>query len=172
MTSVTSDNATDLIKAFEALATDHQLALFYFIYKEMGGSITPAAPGASNVSPAIADGLFNQVKDLSNDEQLQLQRDLIEKKDTELSRQYGGLGETTKLLFWYLLAQGMDSSDIIPLPSGYELPSAAADLLTQIKTIDFQKQITFFRDIVAPMGFDATNSFTSETSEQPVKSGS
>jgi hypothetical protein len=57
------------------------------------------------------------------------------------------------------------------LPSGYELPSAAADLLTQIKTIDFQKQITVFRDVVAPMGFDATTSFTPETAEQPVKSG-
>jgi len=168
MTYVTSNSVPDLVKAFQALSADHQLALFYFIYKEMGGSITPAAPGASTVSPAIAEGLFNQVKALSHDEQLQLQRDLIEKKDTELGREYGALSDTTKLLFWYRLAQGMDSSDIIPLPSGYELPSEAADLLSQIKTIDFQKQITLFRDIVAPMGFDATGSFNAENSAQPV----
>lgn len=165
MTYVTSNSAPDLVEAFQALSTDHQLALFYFIYKEMGGSITPAAPGASTVSPAIAEGLFNQAKALSHDEQLQLQRDLIEKKDTELGREYGALGDTTKLLFWYRLAQGMDSSEIVPLPSGYELPTKAGDLLAQLKTIDFQKQITVFRDIVAPMGFDATGSFGSENAE-------
>lgn len=168
MTYVTSNSAADLVKAFQALATDHQLALFYFIYKEMGGAITPAAPGASTVSPAIAEGLFTQAKALSHDEQLQLQRDLIEKKDTQLGHEYAGLGDTTKLLFWYLLAQGMDSGEIIPLPANYELPSAASDLLGQIKSIDFQKQITLFRDFVAPMGCDKTGSFNARTAEQPV----
>jgi cytochrome c551/c552 len=158
MTYVTSNVAPEQVKAFQALDVDQQLALFYCIYKKMGSSITPAAPGASKASPEIAEGLFNQVKELSFDEQLQLQRDLITKKDSDITREYAALSDTTKLLFWYLLAQGMDNNQIIPMPSDYKLSDDAEQLLTQIQDLDFAKQIDFFRDIVAPMGFDSTGS--------------
>ena len=145
----------ELVQAFQKLGVDEQLALFYFIYKEMGDSITPAAPGASTVSPAIADGLFNQVKELSHEEQLQLQRDLINKADTVHSREYGSMGDTTKLLFWYRLAQGMDANTIIPMPPNYELASESKELMDKIKGLDFGMQMSLFRDYVAPMGADA-----------------
>ncbi len=140
------------VQAFQNLDVDDQLALFYFLYKEMGGSITPAAPGASTVSTEVADGLFNQVKELSHEEQLQRQRDLINKADTQHSRMYGSMSDTTKLLFWYRLSQGMDDGTIIPMPAGYELSSQAQQLFDQIKGVDFEQQITLFRDYVAPMG--------------------
>ncbi|MBF2064834.1 MAG: Orange carotenoid protein [Calothrix sp. C42_A2020_038] len=139
-------------QAFRSLEVDEQLALFWFVYKEMGSSVTPAAPGASTASSEIAEGLFNQVKELSHEQQLQIQRDLINKVDTQISRQYGSLSDTTKLLFWYLLAQGMDNGTIIPMPENYELSSTAQDLLNQIKQKEFEQQITIFRDYVAPMG--------------------
>jgi len=156
MTYVTSNVAPEQVKAFQALDVDQQLALFYFVYKKMGDTITPAAPGASKASPEIAEGLLNQVKELSFDDQLQLQRDLITGKDTVITREYAALSDTTKLLFWYLLAQGMDSNQIIPMPSDYQLSGDANQLFTQIQTLGFEKQITFFRDIVSPMGFDST----------------
>ncbi|NJR49933.1 MAG: hypothetical protein HC780_10560 [Leptolyngbyaceae cyanobacterium CSU_1_3] len=61
MTYTTSNTANELVNAFQSLDVDQQLALFFYIYKEMGNSITPAAPGASTVSPEIAEALFNQV---------------------------------------------------------------------------------------------------------------
>ena len=143
------------VQAWRQLDVDQQLALFWFIYKEMGKSITPAAPGASTVSPEIAEGLFNQVKELSYEEQLQVQRDLINKVDTQISREYGSLGETTKLLFWYRLSQGMDNGTIIPVPDDYQLPSQSQALLGKIKGLAFEQQITLFRDYVAPMGAEA-----------------
>lgn len=155
MTFTQDDAIVQAVDAFRSLNTDDQLALFWFVYKEMGGAITPAAPGASTVSPEIAESLFNQVKEMSHEEQLQLQRDLIENKNTLIAREYGSMGDTTKLLFWYRLAQGMDSGTIIPVPADYSLSGASADLLEQIKGLGFQKQITFFRDLVSPMGVDA-----------------
>ena len=157
MTYTTTNTAPDLVKAFQGLDVDQQLALFYFIYKEMGGSVTPAAPSASTVSPAIAEGLYNQVKGLSHDEQLQLQRDLITHKETTITREYGALSDTTKLLFWYLLAQGMDRGEVSPMPADYKLASEADELFGQIKGLSFEKQITFFRDLVSPMGVDPIN---------------
>lgn len=143
-----------MVNAFRSLSVDEQLALFWYIYTEMGASITPAAPGASTVSPEIAQSLFNQVKDMSHEEQLQLQRDLVAQKNTLIAREYGALSDTTKLLFWYLLAQGMDEGTVIPMPENYKLGSEAEQLFTQIRNLEFNQQITFFRDIVAPMGVD------------------
>lgn len=152
MTYTTSNASPELANAFKSLDVDQQLALFYFVYKEMGNSVTPAAPAASTVSPEIAESLFNQVKELSHQEQLQLQRDLINHKNTLITREYGALSDTTKLLFWYFLAQGMDEGSVIPMPSDYQLSSQAQTLLNQIKALEFQQQITLFRDIVSPMG--------------------
>lgn len=157
MAYTTSNASTELVTAFQSLDVDQQLALFYFIYKEMGNSVTPAAPGASTVSPTIAEGLFEQVKQLSQEEQLQLQRDLITNKNTLISREYGALSDTTKLLFWYLLAQGMDNGTVIPMPTEYKLSGSAERLFTQIKGLEFDQQITLFRNIVAPMGIDSTS---------------
>ena len=157
MTYTTSNTASEQLSAFQSLDVDQQLALFWFIYTEMGKSITPAAPGASTVSPTIAEGLCNQVKDLPHDEQLQLQRDLISHKNTLIAREYGAIGDTTKLLFWYMLAQGMENGTVRPMPEDYKLSQEADALFTQIKGLEFNEQITLFRNIVAPMGVDPNN---------------
>ncbi|MEM1393835.1 MAG: orange carotenoid protein N-terminal domain-containing protein [Cyanobacteria bacterium P01_D01_bin.116] len=151
-TQTNDPKVRDIVQSIQKLDIDEQLALFYFIYKEMGDSITPAAPGASTVSPAVADGLFNQVKELSHEEQLQLQRDLINKADTLHTREYGSMSDTTKLLFWYRLAQGMDAHTIIPMPKNYELSSQSKEIMDKIKPLDFGVQMSLFRDYVAPMG--------------------
>ncbi|MFN6518189.1 MAG: orange carotenoid protein N-terminal domain-containing protein [Nostoc sp. CreGUA01] len=143
------------VQAWQKLDVDQQLALFWFIYEEIGNSITPAAPGASTASSEIAEGLFNQVSQLTHEQQLQVQRDLINKVDTQISRQYGSLGDTTKLLFWYLLAEGMEQGTVIPVPGDYELSSGSQALFSRIQGLSFEQQITLFRDYVAPMGAEA-----------------
>lgn len=140
------------VQAIQQLDVDDQLAWFYFTYKEMGGAITPAAPGASTVSADVAEGLFNQIKEKSHEEQLQFQRDLINKADTQYTRMYGSMSDTTKLLFWYRLSQGMDSNVIIPMPPSYQPSSQVQELVERIKGLDYEQQITLFRDYVGPMG--------------------
>lgn len=144
------NDTSKAIQSFQNLNIDDQLAVLWFIYTHMGGAITPAAPGAA--APEIAEGLFNQAKELSHQEQLQLQRDLLAGKDTMISREYGSLSANSKLLFWYRLAQGMENGTIIPMPEDYQLPENARELLAALETIDFERQITFLRDVVAPTG--------------------
>uniref|UniRef100_B8HMA7 Orange carotenoid protein n=1 Tax=Cyanothece sp. (strain PCC 7425 / ATCC 29141) TaxID=395961 RepID=B8HMA7_CYAP4 len=157
MTYVTSEPTQQLADAFRRLEVDQQLALFWFVYTEMGQSITPAAPAASTVSPQVAEGLFNQVKDMSREDQLQIQRDLIMGQNTLISREYGALSDTTKLLFWYLLAQGMEEGSVIPMPEDYQMSSEAQGIFDQIVGLEFNQQITLFRNIVSPMGVDPTS---------------
>lgn len=154
MSTTTSDVHNEITSAFEGLATDTKLALLWYLYKETGKSITPAAPGASTASPAIAEGIFGQIAQMSHEEQLQVQRDLVERKDCTIGHEYGALSNTTKLLVWYLLAQGMDRNEIIPMPADYELEAAGTKCMEQIQAIDQSEQITVLRDCVAPMGVE------------------
>jgi hypothetical protein len=158
MATTTSNISPELASAFTALSTDQQLGLLWFIYKEIGKSITPAAPGASTAAPAIAEGLFKQVVQMSHDQQLQVQRDLVEHKNNLVSREYGALSDTTKLLFWYLLAQGMARTEIIPMPDNYTLEPQAAQCLQQLQQLEHAQQITVLRDLVAGMGVDPSSS--------------
>jgi Orange carotenoid protein, N-terminal len=158
MTTSISNINPNLISAFSALSTDQQLALLWSIYKEVGKSITPAAPGATKASPAIAEGLFQQVAAMSHEEQLQVQRDLVEHKNNLISREYGALGNTTKLLFWYLLAQGMDRDEIIAMPEDYPVEAQVTAVMKQLQQLDYSQQITILRDLVADMGVDPLSS--------------
>ena len=158
MTTSISNIQPEMTSAFTALDTDQQLALLWFIYKEVGKSITPAAPGASTAAPTIAEGLFKQVAEMSHEAQLQVQRDLVEHKNSLISREYGALSDTTKLLFWYLLAQGMDRTEIIPMPADYQLMDAATQCMTKLQALDHSEQISVLRNLVADMGADPETS--------------
>lgn len=152
MVNNTSLAHPELKSAFKGLSTDQQLAYLWFVYKEVGKSVTPAAPGASTASPAIAEGLFKQVLEMSQEEQLQVQREIVEGQNSLVSREYGALSDTTKLLFWYLLAQGMDRKEVIPMPEDYSLEDQGKQCLQQLQQLEHSEQITALRELVGEMG--------------------
>ncbi|MEM7595932.1 MAG: orange carotenoid protein N-terminal domain-containing protein [Cyanobacteria bacterium P01_A01_bin.83] len=151
--AASDQNVDSTLSSYSSLSTDEKLALLWYVYTKMGTSVTPAAPGAA--ADEIAGGLFNQVKELSFDEQLEAQRSIIEGKDTLISREYGSLSENTKLYFWYRLAQGMEAGSIIPVPDDYEPTGAVTKLLSQVEAMEFEQQITFLRDSVVNAGAEA-----------------
>lgn len=156
MTTTTAIVHPEIVEGFKSLSTDQKLALLWYVYQEVGKSITPAAPGAQKASPAITEGLFQQVAAMSQDEQLQVQRDIVEGNDILISREYAALGDTAKLLFLYLLAQGMDQTEIIPMPEDYQLEAAAQQCLSQLQSLDYSAQLSVLREFVAPMGNEST----------------
>ena len=143
-------NVSGALGSYSNLSTDQKLALLWYVYTKMGTSVTPAAPGAA--ADEIAQGLFDQVKELSFEEQLEVQRNIIENKDNLISREYGSLSENTKLYFWYRLAQGMEAGTIVPMPDNYEPSGSVTQLLSQIESMEFEQQITFLRDAVIKGG--------------------
>ena len=143
-------NVSQALSSYGSLSTDDKLALLWYIYTKMGDSITPAAPGTAG--DEIAQGLFDQVKELSFEEQLAIQRKIIEGQNSQVSREYGSLSENTKLYFWYRLAQGMEAGTIVPVPDGYEPSGSVTQLLSQVESMEFEQQITFLRDAVINAG--------------------
>jgi hypothetical protein len=149
-TPTSEQNVSRALSSYNSLSTDDKLALLWYVYTKMGTSVTPAAPGAA--ADEIAEGLYNQVKELSFEEQLDVQRKIIEGQDNLISREYGSLSENTKLFFWYRLAQGMEAGTIVPMPDGYEPSGSVTQLLSQIESMEFEQQITFLRDAVVDAG--------------------
>lgn len=148
----TGDEVTSTLSVFQALSVDDKLGVLWYIYTEMGKSITPAATGAARLQ--LAEGLLNQIKQMSNAEQLQVMRDLAAQKNTQASRSYGVLSANTKLAFWYELAELMTKGLVIPVPTGYQISRDGTQVLQTLKQLDFGQQITVLRKVVTQMGVD------------------
>jgi hypothetical protein len=137
------------VSAFESLDTDAKLALLYFLYEEMGKSVTPAAPTATD--PELAPTLMGSFFEMSHNDQLQVMRQIVNREDTELSRAYGALKENNQLMVWYAWAQAMGDR-VVGMPQDYQPAQAITNLLNQIKELDFQEQISLLREISGTMG--------------------
>lgn len=161
-----SDETQEVIKAFNSLDTDAKLAWLYFVYEKMGSSVTPAAPAAAE--PELAPLLLGDYLTLSDEQQLAIQRDIVNRADTEYSRAYGALAENNQLLVWYAWAVAMGDT-VVDIPEDYESTSAIDDLLTQIEELDFEGQISVLRSLAGEMGYTdvkpiATQAETGKTS--------
>ncbi|OWY67999.1 orange carotenoid protein [cyanobacterium TDX16] len=162
-----SAETQNIIKAFDALDTDAKLAWFYLVYKKMGDSITPAAPTAAE--PELAPRLLGNYYELSDDEQLAIMRQIVNKEDTEYSRAYGALKENNQLMVWYAWAQAMGDT-VVGMPSNYQASEPINNLLSQTEGLDFEDQISIFRTISSNMGY--TDVKPIETQAQTGKTSS
>ncbi|MFB2834571.1 orange carotenoid protein N-terminal domain-containing protein [Floridanema evergladense] len=145
----TQSNVEQVVEALRRLNADDQLAVLWFVYEEMKGGITPDPKTAElEISQAIVD----RIQQMSREEQLQAQRDIVTGANNDIVQQYRALSSRTKLGVWYVLAQGMENQSIIPMPSNYQLSSEAENVLNQAKQLDFGNQIDFMTNAVAKMG--------------------
>src|SRR4028119_1330231 len=147
--STRSEDSKKVLEAFEALGTDEKLALFYYVYKKMGDSITPAAPTATN--PEMAPRLLGEFYGLSDDDQLAAMRAIVNREDTELSRAYGALTENNQLAVWFAWAVAMGDT-VVDMPQDYQATQSINDALSQIEGLDFESQISLLREVVGNMG--------------------
>ena len=151
-------------EAFNRLSVEDQLALLWYAYTELGRSITPAAPGAARLQ--LAEGVLNQIKQMSAAQQTQAMRDLASRADSPISRSYASFSVNTKLAFWYELGELMKNGVVAPIPSGYQMSDDATAVLETIKKLDPGQQITVLRNTVLDMGFDpATTPSTPKVAE-------
>lgn len=144
---------------FNQLQTDDQLALLYYVYKKMGDSITPAAPEAAE--PELAPILLGDFYNLSHQDQLQVMRDIVNRKDSEYSRAYGALKENNQLLVWYAWAVGMGES-VVGMPAEYSPSDAINKALQRIEALEFEQQISLLRELVSNMGYSDVKAVPSQ----------
>lgn len=148
-TNVPSDISQELT-AFEALTADEKLGLLWVLYDNMGGSVTPAAPGAAEEQ--FTQGLLDTVKGMEQSEQMTFMRDLVNNKKTDDTEAYGVFSDDNKLVFWYQLAEEMAAGTVIPVPDDYEMSGSISQVFGAFTALDFEQQITLLRYAVVDMG--------------------
>lgn len=149
MTYTTLDSIQQPLNEFKKFDTDTKLALLWYGYLDIKENLDP---NPANDVEVLGNALFNKVKDLSEEEQLQAQRDVVESNGTDLSKEYGALSSSGALEFWLLLAQGMESGTIITVPEDYSLPEETNDFVGMVKDLDFEERVNLTRNIVTGMG--------------------
>ncbi|MCS6814252.1 MAG: Orange carotenoid protein, partial [Cyanobacteria bacterium] len=100
-----ASGAVSVVAQFQRLCADDQMDVFWHIYTDLSYLVMPAAPSSSRSQQV--EGLLQQVQAMAHVEQLQAVRTLFTKGDSLISRAYGALSPTTKLAFWYHLANLM-----------------------------------------------------------------
>jgi hypothetical protein len=152
--TLSADAVPATIARFNQLNAEDQLALIWFAYKEMGTTITVAAPGAASM--ILAQGLLNTIKAMSAVEQSQAMCDLANRVDTDVCRAYGVFTPNIKLGFWYQLGEWMAQGTVAPIPEGYQLSANASSVLQSIRDLEQGQQITVLRNTVVDMGYAGT----------------
>ena len=149
MTFATDDITKQSLEAFGRFDVDTQLGLLWFGYKDIKEQLTPANATSAQET---AEALFHTIQALPPEEQLQAQRDIASRADTDISRSYSSLSSSAKLDIWLRLAQGMDQGTVIQVPDDYELPSETKEFVDMVKQLDFEQRINFMRSAVVAMG--------------------
>ncbi|AFZ30962.1 orange carotenoid protein N-terminal domain-containing protein [Gloeocapsa sp. BRSZ] len=152
------------VESFNQLSGEDQLALLWFVYTEMGVTITPAAVGAANM--IFAEKTLTQIQQMPAQEQTQVMCDLVNHTDTPICRTYSSFGTNVKLGFWYQLSEWMKQGIVAPIPEGYQLSTKASDVLQAIRQLEPGQQLTVLQDIVVNMGY--TSSVDTQKIKEPA----
>lgn len=138
------------LQNLQNLSVDDQLAVLWYAYEEIGDSLSPGGTKAAGFD--IAQALVDRMKKMNEDDQLQTQRDIADRADTAISREYGAGSPSTKLAFWYLTAKEMEAGNLVEVPSDYQIAKKAQDFLNEFKQLEFEQQIDLIKAAVEPMG--------------------
>ncbi|WP_138505044.1 orange carotenoid protein N-terminal domain-containing protein [Nostoc sp. PA-18-2419] len=149
MTYTVDESTRPALESFRRFDVDTQLGILWFGYLDIKEKLTPAPP-QSVESPAKA--VFDQIKSLSHQEQLQAQRDLIKGSASDIGKAYNALSPNARLDVWLLLAQGIEDGSIIPVPSDYQLPSETDEFTALIKGLEFEQRVNFMLGLVQVLG--------------------
>lgn len=150
MTYATDERTQKAINQFRGFDVDTQLALLWFGYLDLKDQLA----GETN-QPSVQDtaaALYDQIRALPQDQQLQAQRDIASRANTDISRAYNALHSSPKIDLWLRLSRGMENGEIIPVPADYKLPQQTNSFVDTVKGFDFQQRIDFIRSIVLEMG--------------------
>lgn len=140
------DTYNESLADFKSLTVDDKLAALALIYTEVSGSITAAT--LKRTSPEAAVEFVYQIEHMSQQEQLLALRDLLTGAGSSpITIQYQTLDNNSRLSMWYQLAQKMGSA-IATIPSDYTVSSELAAFLNSLKSMDFERLISFLSSVV------------------------
>lgn len=148
-----SENTQKALSLFQTYDIDTQLALLWYGYLDIKDELTPAAPQTAD---QMARTIYGEIQVLPQEQQLQAQRDILSGADSQFGRTYSALGNSARIEIWLLLGQGMESGEIINVPSDYKLPEQTHEFSDFISGLSFEERVEFMQAAVQKMGAAST----------------
>ncbi|MEO0407538.1 MAG: orange carotenoid protein N-terminal domain-containing protein, partial [Cyanobacteria bacterium P01_A01_bin.135] len=105
--------------------------------------------------------LLGDFYELSDDEQLNVMRDLVKKADSRFSRAYGALTENNQLMVWYAWAKSMGDT-VVGMPGDYEATGAMNQFISDLEGVDFESQISILRAAASDMGYSEVDAVVTQ----------
>jgi hypothetical protein len=149
MTFATDERTKQAVEQFRKFDVDTQLALLWYGYLDIKDKLIPANQTSAQDTAAA---LYDQIQAMPKEQQLQAQRDIASRANSDISRAYTALSSSAKLDLWLRLARGMENNIIIQMPSDYELPAETKGFVDTIKGLEFEQRVDFTRSVVMEMG--------------------
>ncbi len=137
---------TEYKQQFDALNADEKLATLWYVYEGIGEERLEN-PDENKESDSSSD-LYGQIKEKSQEDQLQFMRDVLSGESNNLTKAYNDLSDTTKIALWYRLGQGIAEGSVIQVPSDYDSSDQAKQLVDAINAISFEQTYIFVRDAI------------------------
>ena len=152
MTFTTDTQTTQALELFRSFDADTQLALLWYGYLDIKDQLTPTNdPSQHDISAALVD----QITSMPQEAQLQAQRDIISRANSDISHAYTALSSSAKISFWLQLAQCMEQGSAVQVPESYELPADTDRFVELIKSLNFEQRLNFTRSAVVEMGVNS-----------------
>ena len=148
-----SENTQKALSLFQSYDIDTQLALLWYGYLDIKDELTPAAPQTADT---MAQKIYGEIKVLPQEQQLQAQRDILSGADSQFGRSYSAFSNSARIEIWLLLGQGMESGEIINVPSDYKLPEQTHEFSDFISGLSFEERVEFMQAAVQGMGAAST----------------
>ena len=148
--------AEEKVYHLHSLGMDEQLAVLWYVYRDfVKDNITPEAE-RPNENLDKSEELVEQIKQMSPEDQLQVQKDLLIGKARSQFEIYKDYSSNQKLFFWYRLAQEMEQATVVQVPDDYTLSPNAQHLLDSVKELGFSEKLVFIKDVVGLGAAQAT----------------
>ncbi|MBW4442215.1 MAG: Orange carotenoid protein [Plectolyngbya sp. WJT66-NPBG17] len=144
-----SENTQRALSMFQNYDIDTQLALLWYGYLDIKDELNPGPPEAAD---RMAHTIYDEIKVLPQEQQLQVQRDILSGADSQFGRTYSALSNSARIEIWLLLGQGMESGEIINVPSDYKLPEQTHEFSDFISGLSFEERVEFMQAGVQRMG--------------------
>lgn len=149
MTFATDNKTKQAVKDFCNFDVDTQLGLLWYGYLDIKQQLIPANQTSAQETAAA---LYDAIRAMPKEQQLQAMRDIASCADTDVSRSFKSLSSSAKIDIWLRLAQGMEEGVIIGMPENYEPPANTKQFVDNISSLEFEQRVDFMRSIVMEMG--------------------
>ncbi|NJL46450.1 MAG: hypothetical protein HC929_01645 [Leptolyngbyaceae cyanobacterium SM2_5_2] len=135
------------IAIFKAADADCQLAILWQAYDTVGQAFASVAPVAL-FSQAVHQ-LIQQLNQVSQDEQLDVLRDILSDADTRFAQAYRALNVNMRLAFWHRLFGRRDWRYPLPLSACQVETLATQALIARLSTMGLNERVNFLRQVVS-----------------------